>query len=148
MASSFSFDMSRFENPKVMELKLQRALYGVCKYWDGRVEAYMKQKAPWTDRTTNARNGLSATAQKSGSRIMASNFAIVLSHSVDYGVYLELGHRVVSGSGESDEGLNRLDSDEGAVDGFVAPRPIIMPTIEVYGPKVIKTLTKILNRLG
>lgn len=124
MASSFSFDMSKFQNPKVMELKLQRALYGVCRYWDGRVEAHMKHNAPWTDRTTNARNGLTATAQKSGSRIAASNFAIVLSHSVDYGVYLEVG-------------TENMEA-----------RPIIVPTIELYGPKVIKTLVKILNRLG
>jgi hypothetical protein len=122
VGSSFTLDMSRFESPKHMELKLQRALYGVCRYWDGRVETYMKHNAPWTDRTTNARNGLTATAQKSGSRIAASNFAIVLSHSVDYGIYLE---------------------DE----RYASARPIIMPTIRLYAPRVAKTLKKILDRL-
>lgn len=121
--ASFSFDASKFESPKHMELKLQRALYGVCKYWDGRVEAHMKHNAPWKDRTTNARNGLTATAQKSGSTVAASNFAIILSHSVDYGVYLE-------------EGTENMTA-----------RPIIMPTIREYAPKVMATLRKILDRL-
>lgn len=124
MASSFTWDTSKFKSPKEMELKLQRALYGVVKYWDGPVERHMKHNAPWQDRTTNARNGLFATAQKSGSRVANSNFAIVLGHSVDYGIYLEAKPK-----------------NEGG-------RPIIMPTIKLYAPKVMKTLTKILNRLG
>lgn len=109
-----------------MERKLQRAIFGVCKYWDGRVEAYAKQNAPWTDQTSNARNGLFATAQKSGTRIANSNFAIILAHSVDYGIWLEVEDRP---RGET-------------------ARPIIMKTINLYAPKVVKTLTKILDRLG
>lgn len=124
MASSFEWDTSKFKSPKHMEDKLQRALYGVCKFWDGPVEEHMKHNAPWTDRTTNARNGLSATAQKSANSVAASTFAIVLSHSVDYGIYLET-----------------KPTNEGG-------RPIIMPTIEMYAPKVMKTLSKILDRLG
>lgn len=124
MASSFQWDTSSFKSAKHMEDKLQRALYGVVKFWDGPVEEHMKHHAPWTDRTTNARNGLSATAQKSGSTIAGSTFAIVLSHSVDYGVYLE-------------EGTENMKA-----------RPIIMPTIELYAPRVVKTLTRILDRLG
>jgi HK97 gp10 family phage protein len=124
LATSFSWDVSKFKSVKVMEIKLQRALYGVVKYWDGPVERYMKHNAPWKDRTTNARNGLSAAAQKSGTRIANSVFAIILSHSVDYGIYLERGTRKMKA------------------------RPIIQPTIDIYAPKVIKTLTKILDRLG
>lgn len=123
MANRFSWDTSKFKSVKHMEEKLQRALYGVCKYYDGPVERYMKHNAPWTDRTTNARNGLTATAQKSGHTILGSTFAIILSHSVTYGIYLE----------------DRR---------YKSARPIIIPTIHVYGPKVIATLTKILDRLG
>lgn len=118
---SFTFDRSRFENPKIMEKKLQRAIFGVAKYWDGRIESHMKQAAPWHDRTTNARNGLRAFAAKTAS---TGSFVIVLVHTVTYGIYLELGTR------------------------FMKARPIIVPTLNEYGPKVIKTLTKILNRLG
>jgi hypothetical protein len=116
-----------------MEDKLQRALYATVKYWDGPIERHMKHKAPWTDRTTNARNGLFATAEKSGSTIAESTFAIVLGHSVDYGVYLELGHHHEPENGEPYD---------------VPAYPIVLPTIELYAPKVIKTLTKILDRLG
>jgi HK97 gp10 family phage protein len=117
---SFSFDRALLENPKKMEKKLQRAIFGVAKYWDSRIESNMKQKAPWHDRTTNARNGLRAFAAKTGA---AGSFVIVLVHTVTYGIYLELGTR------------------------FMKARPIIVPTLNEYGPKVIKTLTKILDRL-
>lgn len=117
-SASFTFDTSKFENPKIMEKKLHRAIFGVCRYWDGRVEASMKHNAPWTDRTTNARSGLAARAAKLG----RSSFAIILSHAVNYGIYLETmqGGRFA----------------------------IIEPTIKLFAPKVIKTLTKILDRLG
>lgn len=120
MATSFTFDTSGFKSVEVMEKKLERAIFGVCKYWDAPVERHMKHNAPWTDRTTNARNGLEAEAAKLGGGV----FAIILRHSVDYGRYLELGTR------------------------YMRARPIILPTIDLYAPKVIKTLTKILDRLG
>jgi HK97 gp10 family phage protein len=107
-----------------MEEKLQRALYGVVKYWDGPTERWMKHNAPWTDRTTNARNGLFAIAQKSRRAIMEATFAIVLGHSVDYGVYLE-------------EGTENMRA-----------QPIIWPAIERFAPKVIGMLTKIMDRMG
>jgi hypothetical protein len=102
-----------------LDQKIQRALFGVCKYWDGKVETHMKHNAPWTDRTTNARNGLAARAAK----LAATRFAIILSHAVDYGIYLERGTR------------------------NMRARPIINPTIELYGPKVIAFTTKLMDRL-
>jgi HK97 gp10 family phage protein len=121
---SFSFDRSKFQDAKVMDKRLNRAIFGVAKYWDGRVEAHAKQKAPWNDRTTNARNGLKAEAVKlQGSGFAANSFAIILSHAVTYGIYLERGTR------------------------YMRARPIIMPTIEIYAPKVMRTLNKILDRL-
>lgn len=119
MGSSFSFDTSNFESPKVMEQKLKRAVMATMRYWDGPVEEHMKHHAPWTDRTTNARNGLAARAAKLGKDL----WGIILSHSVDYGIYLE-------------EGTENM-----------APRPIIVPTINLYAPKVIASLTRLLDRL-
>jgi HK97 gp10 family phage protein len=104
---------------KKMDVKLNRAAFGVCKYWDSRIEAHMKHKAPWKDRTTNARNGLFAVATKFSGRV----FGIILAHSVTYGIYLERGTR------------------------YMRARPIIIPTLETYAPKVIKTFHKILNKL-
>lgn len=53
----------------------------------GHAEAEMKQNAPWTDRTGNARNGLHA-----GVEVGQDKFTFYLSHGVEYGVFLELAH--------------------------------------------------------
>jgi HK97 gp10 family phage protein len=103
-----------------MEAKLQKALHATVKYWDGPVERWMKHNAPWTDRTTNARNGLFAVARKVSSTI----YSIIVGHSVDYGVYLE-------------EGTENMRA-----------RPIIRPAIEAFAPKVIASLVKLLDRMG
>lgn len=118
MASGFSFDTSRFESPKHLDDKIDRAVQGVCRYWDGPIETYMKTNAPWTDRTTNARNGLQAVA------VAVARFKhwILMTHSVEYGIYLE-----------------------GSNNGKYA---IIKPTLRVFGPRVMGTLTKIMDRLG
>lgn len=114
----FSFDSSKFD-PEKLDKRLNRAIFGVAKYWDGRCEASMKQHAPWTDRTTNARNGLFANAVKAG----AGLYHIILAHSVTYGIYLELGTR------------------------YMNARPIIQPTIKIFAPKVMRMLNKILDRI-
>jgi HK97 gp10 family phage protein len=122
LATEFSFSFSdEFLKLgiKEMDRKLNRAAYGVCRYWDSRIEANMKHNAPWKDRTTNARNGLFANAVKFGER----TFGIILGHSVTYGIYLELGTR------------------------YMRKRPIIIPTLNKYGPKVMVTFKKILDRL-
>lgn len=128
---SFSFDRSKYE-PKKLDQRLNRAIFGVAKYWDGRIESHMKHNAPWKDRTTNARNGLFAEAAK----LRKGVYAIILAHSVLYGIYLELGHHheVVTKAG----GVSIWD---------VKPYPIILPTLDLYGPKVVRTLNKILDRL-
>lgn len=117
MASGFKMDTSRFKSAKHMEDKLDRAIQGTCRFWDGKIEASMKLNAPWTDRTSNARNGLRAV------HVAAAKFKhwILLSHSVEYGIYLEKSNN--------------------------AKYAIIMPTIRAYAPRVMGTLTKILNRL-
>lgn len=116
--SGFRWDASKFKSPKIMEKKLQRALMGVMRYWDGPVEQHIKTSAPWTDRTSNARSGLAANAVQE----TESLFHIIMTYSVDYGIYLERAN-----------------------DGKYAT---IIPTLPVYGPKVIKTCTKIMDRLG
>lgn len=117
--SHFTLDTSKFKGTKHLDQKVERALFGVCKYWDGKVETYMKHNAPWHDRTTNARNGLAARAAKLG----AGLYAIILSHAVDYGIYLERGTR------------------------YMRARPIIQPTIDIYSIKVMVFLTNLMDRL-
>jgi hypothetical protein len=120
VSSSFRFDTSGFESPRIMEAKLKRAVMATMRYWDGPVETHMKHHAPWNDQTTNARNGLAARAAKLGKDL----WGIILRHSVDYGVYLELGTE------------------------NMRARPIIEPTIRLYAPRVIASLTRLLDRLG
>lgn len=115
--SSFTWDASRFKSPVHMEQKLERALFGICRYWDGPIEAHMKTKAPWTDRTSNARSGLAATAVKESQKV----FSIIMTYSVRYGIFLEVCN-----------------------DGKYA---IIKPTLILYGPKVIGMTEKLLDRL-
>jgi HK97 gp10 family phage protein len=117
--SGFHFDTSHFKSPAEMERKLKRAVQANMQYWDGPIERWMKHNAPWKDRTTNARNGLFAKAQKAA----RNRFVIVLGHTVDYGIYLEAGTE------------------------NMAARPIVRPALAMFAPKVIATLTKILDRL-
>lgn len=131
MASSFGYDTSNFESPKEMERKLKRAVMATMRYWDGPVEEHMKHNAPWTDQTTNARNGLAARAAK----LATDLWGIILRHSVDYGVYLELGH------------THEVMTKKGISTWTVEPRPIIMPTVDLYGPKVMSSLTRLIDRL-
>lgn len=51
------------------------------------LESYAKQNRPWTDRTGRARQGLTGSAGQT-----QNGAQVVLAHTVDYGVWLELAH--------------------------------------------------------
>lgn len=57
----------------------------VCEYWATRAVTDMRTGARWTDRTTAARNGLSARSfpEEDGA-------TLVMWHSVSYGIWLEI----------------------------------------------------------
>lgn len=65
--------------------KVKRGMVAAANYTAMEAQAYMKANAPWTDRTSAARNGLGTQVQVSANKV-----AIVLYHSVPYGVFLEL----------------------------------------------------------
>jgi hypothetical protein len=52
-----------------------------------RLEDYSKQKAPWTDRTGQARRSMNASVST-----IDKGYRITLAHGVDYGVWLEFAH--------------------------------------------------------
>ena len=54
-----------------------------------KLEAQAKLNRPWTDRTNRARLGLTGSSD-----IESDGLHIVLAHTVDYGVYLELAHEM------------------------------------------------------
>ena len=49
-------------------------------------ETWMKQNAPWTDRTGNARQGLHAVPERERLR----HYTLILAHAVSYGIWLEV----------------------------------------------------------
>lgn len=64
---------------------LDKRVSGLMSYYAGAIGAAAKAGAPWTDRTSNARNGLTAGAGKKG-----QTHYIVLAHRVPYGIWLEV----------------------------------------------------------
>lgn len=66
---------------------LYSEVFKICESMADTGQAMMRIEAPWTDRTGNARAGLVGVARREGK----SRFVIYLVHTVEYGIYLELG---------------------------------------------------------
>jgi hypothetical protein len=64
---------------------IKRAMVAAAGRTAPQAEAWMKSNARWTDRTGNARNGLTAR-----SVVSTNSVKVVLSHSVPYGIWLEV----------------------------------------------------------
>lgn len=64
----------------------KRTVWNIGLFWAPQLEAYAKQNRPWTDRTGNARQTLHATVLDLGN----GKVAIILSHGVSYGLWLEI----------------------------------------------------------
>jgi hypothetical protein len=64
--------------------RLLRAIHALMDVYGSRLVTYAMANAPWTDRTSNARQGLS-------SRVIdeTSTITLVLFHTMFYGIYLE-----------------------------------------------------------
>lgn len=62
-----------------------KAIEFTLDYWATRAMSQMKSGARWSDRTTNARNGLMAKRFNSD-----DGASLVLWHSVPYGIWLEV----------------------------------------------------------
>lgn len=110
MAQAFTWviapDQQLIPNLKAYGDKVWAAIGQLADLFAARMEAAAKQNAPWTDRTGAARAGLRGFTVKA-----AASVVLYLVHSVSYGIFLELGTR------------------------RMAPRPIIMPTLEQnYAP--------------
>lgn len=56
----------------------------------GHAEREMKERAPWQDRTSNARNGLRSDVRVTRHQGVSTRIVLAMYHSVDYGVFLEL----------------------------------------------------------
>ena len=65
--------------------RVERALTAIMAFEAPQVEGYARTNATWTDRTGNARGGLTARAFRRG-----NNFGITLAHGAAYGIWLEV----------------------------------------------------------
>ena len=67
---------------------IERGIFAIAQRWAPEIEAWMKANAPWTDRTSNARQGLYAKPE----HFVREMVEIILAHGVEYGQYLELSN--------------------------------------------------------
>ena len=72
-------------NIEKLDAKLDEAVNAVMHYHAASGVGYMKQNAPWTDRTGAARSGLFTIPEHAPGR-----HTIIFAHSVPYGIWLEV----------------------------------------------------------
>lgn len=74
-------------NMQAWEQRLRAKFKALGDHYGARMEAYARPSAPWRDRSTHARQGLFGEARE-----FADKLRIRISHTEDYGTYLELAN--------------------------------------------------------
>ena len=95
----------------------ENAINTLCKSGALEFENYSKTHRPWTDRTGHARQRLKGTVEHPKN----DEWTLVLSHGVDYGIYLEFAHE--------------------------KKYAIIYPTIQVKSPEFMAAFEGLVNKL-
>lgn len=133
-AARISLDMGPMKVQAISLVpKTLGAIMATLSYEAQNCETFMKTNAPWTDRTSNARNGLKAVAynftRDAGTRSAVGTFqkagtilGIVLFHQVPYGIFLEAAN-----------GLRFR---------------IIVPTITTRGPEVMQSVSEVWSAIS
>lgn len=86
---SFEIKLDQLDyNLKNFDNRARKAIDSAMKYQAGKSETWMRSNAKWTDRTTNARNGLFAEPLRQS----LDEWLLLLSHSVSYGIWLEVAN--------------------------------------------------------
>lgn len=89
MAKGFTIRLDELDYNLVrFDDRARAAISKVMDYQQGRSETYMRTHAKWTDRTTNARNGLFSVVTRKG----MNGWLLVMSHGVEYGIWLEIAN--------------------------------------------------------
>ena len=117
--------------------RLMAATFALAQNFAGVAEAAMKTGAPWEDRTGLARSGLSAVARGDALAI-----GIELSHSMDYGRWLETVSGPAMGQ-RAHMSSEALESPE-----LVGPFAIIHPTARVIAPQFTAGVMGLWSRHG
>ena len=103
---------------KALGPRLNRGISGMMLANAPKVQNYARANASWTDRTGNARQGLMGTYSKEG----GSTHVITLTHSVPYGIWLEVR--------------------------WAGRYGIINRTIQSEAPRIMRDLQGLMDRLG
>lgn len=101
-SSSFDIDVEPIKRGLAQfDSRIHNRMVAISDFHAQRAQAEMREKAPWTDRTGNARNGLFAqpfytlgsggVGRDAAGRFTSggSTYGVVLYHSVPYGIWLE-----------------------------------------------------------
>jgi hypothetical protein len=116
--SGFKMDFSKLLNGvTMMDVKMQLAVEMFVDTKSQEIQSTAQENAVWTDRTGRARQGLKGTYIKT-----PKGYKIVLSHSVDYGMWLELANE--------------------------KNYAIIEPTIKLSSPKIMRQFTGMMNKIN
>lgn len=83
--TTWRFEGDLMKNLEGLDEHVKKGMAAAALYVAPQAEQYMKNNAKWTDRTGAARSGLGAKPQ-----LGANSVAIVLYHSVPYGIWLEV----------------------------------------------------------
>jgi len=117
--ATFTFDDKTLRrNISQLPAKVDGYIHAVCDYQGNRAISYARKNAPWTDRTGNARNGLSVDVVW----VPMVRHVITVFHLVTYGIWLEIR--------------------------WAGRYAIIEPTIRLYGPDTMRMLQKLFRRLN
>lgn len=100
-----------------MSMKIGTAVLMYANTKAAEIQSKMKVNRPWTDRTGMAKATLTTVV----SQPEPATIRVTLAHGVDYGVWLELAHE--------------------------KNYAIIQPTIKEEGPKFVKDLNGIMNKI-
>jgi hypothetical protein len=65
---------------------IHRGVVIIYQRWAPEIANWMKENAPWTDRTGNARQGLYTAVEN----VVNTMVELIMSHGVEYGIFLEL----------------------------------------------------------
>jgi hypothetical protein len=86
MAAETTWDDKKVRaNLEALMPQIQDAVFQLFTYWSQKGSSLMRSNARWTDRTGNARQGLSGAVFDSDDEI-----ALVFFHRVTYGIWLEI----------------------------------------------------------
>lgn len=80
-------DIKLKKNLREFPDKVDRAIRATMDYTGVESTKRMKEDAPWTDRTTAARNGLHTV-----NNFAPPKYELILSHTVPYGIWLEIAN--------------------------------------------------------